>query len=190
MTETEFNLRVFFAIDLPEAVKLAVSEIVPSLKLSLPKKSSRWVTPEKYHLTLQFLRSVDPLDITRLINKTRSVITGFIPFTLRFDSLGIFSAGKQSRILVLNLVESADLSELAAKIAVGASGAGYPPEDRPFRGHLTLCRFKSLKEEWVLPEMALDLPQFEVREIDLLRSERTETGYEYSMLDRFYSSNV
>jgi RNA 2',3'-cyclic 3'-phosphodiesterase len=189
MTETEFNLRVFFAIDLPEAVKSAVSEIIPSLKISLPKKSARWVTPEKYHVTLQFLRSVDPLDITRLINKTRAMIAGFTSFTLRFDSLGIFSAGKQSRILVLNLVESAELSELAAKIADGASDAGYPPEDRPFRGHLTLCRFQSPKKEWGQPDMQLDFPEFEVRQIELLRSERTDEGYEYSMLDRFYSSN-
>jgi 2'-5' RNA ligase len=188
MTEREFNLRVFFAIDLPPTVKLAVSEIIPSLKKSLPQKSSRWVSPDKFHVTLQFLKSVDPLDMTRLINKTRSLIAGFFPFTLRFDSLGFFSAGKHSKILVLNLRESAELSELAAKIGMGASDAGYPPEDRPFRGHLTLCRFRS--EEMVLPDRVLDLPEFEVREIDLLRSEMTENGYEYSLLERFHSSNV
>jgi 2'-5' RNA ligase len=87
MTVSEFNMRLFFAIDLPDNVKAAAAEIIAPLKKTFSHPDNRWVKPENFHVTLQFLAAVDPLDILKLIDKTRTATAGFIPFEMRLGPL-------------------------------------------------------------------------------------------------------
>ena len=46
-------MRLFVALDLPDAVRRALADLIAQLK---PKsRSARWVRPESMHLTLKFL---------------------------------------------------------------------------------------------------------------------------------------
>lgn len=193
MTVTEFNLRLFFAIDLPDTVKAAVAEIIAPLKKTFSHPDNRWVKPENYHVTLQFLAAVDPLDMLKLIDKTRSTTAAFTPFEMRLGPLGLFPpSATVPKIITLDASPHEELSQLAANIGAGMLEAGYAPDKRLFRGHLTLCRLnmQDRKQPKALPSLTFSIPPVTVRSVALFRSEKIEGSFEYTVLDRFHASQV
>jgi 2'-5' RNA ligase len=70
--------------------------------------------------------------------------------------------------------------------------AGYQPDERLFRGHLTLCRLdtEERKQPKALPISAFTLPAISVRSVALFRSEKIADTYEYTLLDRFHARHV
>jgi 2'-5' RNA ligase len=193
MTVTEFNLRLFFAIDLPDTVKAAIAEIIAPLKKTFTHPANRWVKPENYHVTLQFLAAVDPLDMLKLIDKTRTTTAAFTPFDMRLGPLELFPpSAAVPKIITLAASPHEELSQLAANIGAGMLEAGYAPDKRLFRGHLTLCRLttEDRKQPKALPSSAFSIPPVTVRSVALFRSEKIAGSFEYTILDRFHASQV
>jgi 2'-5' RNA ligase len=193
MTVSEFNLRLFFAIDLPDNVKDAVAEIIPQLKKTFINPNNRWVKPENFHVTLQFLAAVDPLDILKLIDKTRTAIAGFMPFEMRLGPLEFFPPSAETpKIITLATEPQEELSQLAAYVGSGMNDAGYPPDERLFRGHLTLCRLNTdeRKQPKALPNIKFSISTFTARSVALFRSEKIDNSFEYTILERFHASHV
>jgi 2'-5' RNA ligase len=69
---------------------------------------------------------------------------------------------------------------------------GFPPEERPFRPHLTLARIKQARrDDWpsvASSAEALSLPAYTVDEILLYKSDLTPTGPHYTHLARVTAS--
>ncbi len=190
MTATEFNLRLFFAIDLPATVRDAIAELIVPLKKTFTHTANRWVKPENYHVTLQFLAAVDPLDMLRLIDKTRATTAAFIPFEMRLGPLELFPPSAVApKNITLAAEPQEELSQLAANLGAGMLEAGYVPDKRLFRGHLTLCRLNAQDRQppHPLPNAAATLPPVMVRSVALFRSEKIDDTFEYTILDRFHA---
>ena len=129
-------MRLFVAVEVPEAVQVAVADAVAPLRESLPRL--RWVAPERYHLTVLFLGSVDAGVGPEVGLALGEACRGMRPFELALDGrLGTFGR----RLLWAGLRESRPLVDVAATVreAVG-SVVGLPEADRPFSAHLTLAR--------------------------------------------------
>jgi len=63
------------------------------------------------------------------------------PFDLRLRGTGTFGGRGHVRVVWLGVAEGGEpLRELAAKSESACRAAGLPPEERPFRAHLTLAR--------------------------------------------------
>jgi 2'-5' RNA ligase len=80
------------------------------------------------------------------------------------------------------VVPVAGLDALAAAVVAATAGLGRPPDDRPFRGHLTLARarrgasVRGLAGQLAGDEVAAAFP---VREVRLVRSHLGPHGARY-----------
>ncbi len=133
-------MRVFVAIDLPEDVRRALGEFIAKLEETC--RGARWVRPEGMHITLKFIGEA----ANETIERTKVVLAGIhspSPVAMRFREVGYFPNALHPRVFWAGMETTPNLAELAKGIEDRLEALGIAPENRPFRPHLTLARFKS-----------------------------------------------
>lgn len=186
-------MRVFVAIDLPEGVRAALAHIQAGLRAACAHNPDiRWTRPEGLHLTLRFLGEIPADQVSALAAALRGV-GPFERFSVEVKGLGFFPDARHPRVLWSGMEAPPALRELAARVDAALAKLDFTPEDRPFRPHLTLARFRVQR-----PEPALDtaleklsstsLGCFEVTEYFLFESRLRQGGAEYKKLSSFTAS--
>jgi len=188
-------MRAFVAVDLPEAIKAAISEQQHALRralsaLQVRNDDAKWTRPEGIHLTLKFLGETSERQVTQVTG----VLAGqesFEPFDLQVKGFGFFPDARRPRVLWVG-VETPALAQLASRVEQACVSLGFAPEGRAFSPHLTLARFKVPRSR---PELValleakreLTLGQFQVSEFFLFESRLSPHGAEYRKVARFPS---
>ena len=101
----------------------------------------RWVRMDGLHLTLRFLGpTLDPR-----VEPARAAVleaaAGASAFDIALGTAGAFPDGGRPRALWVAVRDGADaLAALAGRLDGSLVAAGWPPETRPFKAHLTLAR--------------------------------------------------
>jgi RNA 2',3'-cyclic 3'-phosphodiesterase len=81
--------------------------------------------------------------VTPLSERVADAVTAAAPMTLRLAGGGRFGSLRRPQVLWAGLAGDVDaLTALAARLARGARSLRLPVEDRPFRPHLTLGRWR------------------------------------------------
>ena len=178
-------MRSFIAIELPEKVKSAISELQQELKKC--KADIRWVKPDSIHLTLKFIGDTDEKILDRIVEATKAACGGYGRFNLETRGVGVFPDMRAPRVLWLGISDSDSLTGLQKSIEDGLVKLGFSPEKRRFRPHLTLGRFKSSSGKEGLYDKIeehknLKLGSIEVKSIFLIKSELTSSGAEYTKI--------
>ncbi|HEV2487018.1 MAG TPA: RNA 2',3'-cyclic phosphodiesterase [Terracidiphilus sp.] len=128
-------MRLFIAIPLSPAVLAELSTVVARLRSS--SDGLRWMAPESWHITLQFLGNTDPDKYNCLVSRLGEVRSAPVPVHLTqlgfFDRAGIFYADVRL---------TAEIVALAERITLATAVCGFVPEVRPFHPHITLARAK------------------------------------------------
>ena len=134
-------MRLFVAVDPGERVRRHLSAWLDAGRRRWPL---RWVRPEQLHLTLQFLGEQPASAVEPLAAALRAVAAHHPPLRLRSGGLGAFPGWRRPRVLVLHVDGGPELADLAAAVrAAGAAACpGDRPDDKPWRPHLTLARFR------------------------------------------------
>ena len=133
-------MRLFVALDFPEAVRESLRELIARLKpLS---RAARWVRPEGMHVTLKFIGETDSQKVVSL-RVALGAIHSPQPVEMHFRGLGFFPNERKPRVLWCGVESSSNLAELAAAVERALVPLGFPPEGRDFMPHLTLARFPS-----------------------------------------------
>ena len=132
----------------------------------------RWLSSEQWHVTLRFLGEADPEAASAALAGLSAVPVEAVlgPSTLLLGDA----------VLV---VPVAGLDGLAAAVAAVTAGVGEPPEDRPFFGHITLCRFRDEPPPGAVG--AAVSTTFPVDEVALVRSWTLTGGAVHDVLERF-----
>jgi 2'-5' RNA ligase len=187
------TIRAFIAIELPPAVKEALGAVARALGERIPRGAVRWVRPEQMHLTLRFLGDT-PLDRLPAVGQAMDAATARSrPFELRLDGVGCFPNRSRPRVIWVGLAaaggdESAPLLALKTALDKALTPLGWPPEDKPFRAHLTLGRVKDERGiqgvEWAADVPPLPIP---VNAIHLIESQLRPDGPVYTVR---YTSGV
>jgi len=181
-------IRVFFAIDLPLAVKEKMGLFISSLKKKSKSHAIRWTRPENLHVTLQFLAEVKSADLPNLINMVREELFGAISdATLTFGDLHLFPNPYRPRVIVMDVMPQDKLALLSQLIGNSIKKMGYEIDVRPFRGHLTLGRIKHAHGVNLDFLGEAEKPLFDdlaLTEVVLFRSEPLPEGSKYSALER------
>lgn len=128
----------FYAVKIPEDVKLTMKNICEKLKETIPFK--RWVHHEDLHITLAFLGNAPTEKLVAADQYVREAIHGLKPFELQINNLGIFGKEESPRIFWADTQESSELKLLRNKVFIACEQAGFQLETRPFRPHITLAR--------------------------------------------------
>lgn len=138
------DLRVFLAVPLPAAVRMAVRALVEGVTSDPGIAAAgrlRWVVGDNLHLTLRFLGSTPPGRVAAVAAAAERAAAVRKPFVVRLAGAGGFPSSARPRVVWLRTVEGAkDLEELAVGLDGELDAAGWPPDTRPFRAHLTIGR--------------------------------------------------
>lgn len=126
--------RVFFGLELPEAVKQ------PVLQLQTPVRGARWQQAPQLHLTLVFVGQVAGARLPELIRAGAGV--RMAPFELALQGLGTFGSAQHPRNLWAGVVPEAPVAALHRQLSQALLQAGFSVEQQRFRPHVTLSRFR------------------------------------------------
>jgi 2'-5' RNA ligase len=128
-------MRLFVGIPLEPTVLSELSAAVARLRSG--SDALRWMPPESWHITLQFLGNATAEQYDGLLARLGEVHAARVPIHLgelgSFDRAGIFFA---------DVALNPELVALAARVASATSHCGFVPETRPFHPHITLARAK------------------------------------------------
>ncbi len=116
-----------------------------------------------------------PADRVRLlVTAAAQAVVAAPPMTLRLAGAGRFGSPRRPQVFWAGLDgDLAAVTELAGRLADAARGLRLPVEDRPFRAHLTVGRWRPQRPaDGTLPERLADYrgPEWPVTEVRLLES--------------------
>jgi len=158
-------MRLFLAVDLPEEIKKSLYEQLDPLRKLYPDFA--WVSPENYHITVNFFGDVS--QPKKLVEKIKDVLydqRGFYLYSLETD---LFIKDKIT--VYVGFRREKNLEELAGKI----NDALQIKDERKFIPHLTVARYRvpSKQQYFVikkrLGKMNLDF-EFPVKKVILFES--------------------
>lgn len=102
-----------------------------------------WTAPERWHLTLLFLGRVADEHVPRLAAAAGPAVATAPPMTLWLFGGGRFGSLRRPQVAWAGLDgDVRPLVELAGRLSAAARSLDLPVEDRPFRPHLTLGRWR------------------------------------------------
>jgi 2'-5' RNA ligase len=183
------EIRSFVAVEIPEVLRQKLREFLRELKTT--GADVKWVRPEGIHLTLKFLGAARQDVLEKISLSLRPVAETFSPFEIRAEGCGCFPSLRNPRVVWAGLIDrEGAVLRLQREIEAAAAELGFPPEDRPFRPHLTLGRVRSPKGKIALAQKIegsarLDLGSFPVERVILFRSDLRPEGAVYTKLQEF-----
>jgi len=132
---------------------------------------ARWTRREQWHVTLRFLGDADPGEAAAALEDLdASPSEAVLGPAVRRLGRGVVQ------------VPVAGLDDLAAAVIAVTAGIGRPPDDRPFRGHLTLARVDGPVPPGVLGQPVA--ARFPVEEVALVASHLGDGPARYDTVHR------
>jgi 2'-5' RNA ligase len=178
------TIRAFFAVDLDERARTAAAEVERSLRASPGGDAVRWVRPEGLHVTLRFLGDVATERVPELVDRVRAETAALGSFRVRLGGVHAFPSARRPNVVVLDVGPVEPLEELAEAVERGVVAAGFAPESRRFRAHLTLGRVRGHRFPSAGSALTPEAAAWDVREAVLFRSELHRSGARYTALER------
>ena len=177
-------MRLFLAIPLPTALTNQLSAI--SLRYQSANDGLRWSAPESWHITLQFLGSVEQEQHDCINTRLRTLHHPPVPVELNslgfFDRTGIFFAGA---------LLTPELLSLQQQVTATTAPCGFIPETRPYHPHITLARSKNKTGARTLHAIKAGIHRqpvftpFTAHEFVLYESLPTPSGSRYEIREHF-----
>jgi len=131
-------MRLFVAIDLPDAIK----DELDTLRANVP--GATWAKRQAFHLTLRFLG--DQILQERLNPIMTALETVRVsPFEMTLQGVGRFPPAMRgaARVLWVGIAPQPALAELYDRIEQALTTVGFSREVNNFRPHITLARLKT-----------------------------------------------
>ena len=179
-------MRSFFAFEIPDVVKNELESLLkPTRQLFLPM---RWVDINNTHLTLLFLGDVEQKAIDLVKPKVEAICSKRNSFNLAVEGGGLFGTKKRPKVLwagISGLPEDIDIFKNT--IEKQFEPFGIKPEERPFKPHLTLGRFKDRPDEKAILKCLTEFKNFRssvfnVNELVLFKSDLSSKGATYTKI--------
>jgi len=135
------GIRCFLAFELPEDIKSIVTQVSGELRKS--SLDVRWVRPEYIHLTVVFMGDIESEQVSLMGEPLSVVCSDHSPFTISLKPMGCFPNSRNPRVIWLGIDADLDrMSRFRDDLQQALSPFGIKEEERAFRPHLTLGRFK------------------------------------------------
>jgi 2'-5' RNA ligase len=187
-------VRLFIAINLPDAERRSIAEATAPLRDAAP--SLGWVDESRLHLTLKFLGEQPDESVGALVTALRGAAARHTPLALEIGGLGAFPTKRRPRVIWLAVAPDPKLELLHHDVEEACAALGYDVEGRAFRPHLTLARVRQHSRGGGAPVDAAaaaalarsarevqDRWTAEVRSVDLMESVLAKGGPRYSLVD-------
>jgi 2'-5' RNA ligase len=175
-------LRLFVAVEIPEAAKDTVEEAFAPWREQFPK--ARWAPRENWHVTLKFLGRTWPRLVDWVPRQVEAAASDVPRFTVRLQGVGSFPSAKRGRALWAGFEDTDPITDLATWIE-DALVEEFPAEKRPYHPHLTVARSDPpVKLPPEFAETSLVTEEWEVDHVVLFRSHLRRPAPLYEPLAR------
>ena len=178
------QLRLFFAIDLPEYLK----ELLLEQAQSDNKNIWRWTSKTNLHLTLEFLGSIKKEDLAKIIKAGEQSHQEIHPFKIKIKYLCLGPEEKITKRMIWAVLEAPELlTELKKSLRNNLikEGINFQIEKQEFHPHITIAR---LKQGEINPSYKYQkelIAEFEVKEFLLIKSELKFSVPQYTVVQSF-----
>jgi 2'-5' RNA ligase len=188
-------MRLFVALDIDPEIRRRIEEFRDRLRAHAP--DVRWVGPETFHITLQFLGETDKHGAIH--NALQQVRCAAIRLTFR--GTGFFPNPKSPRVFWVGIEADELLQQLASTIGDVLAPLGFHRDVGPFTPHLTLARAGSGRPRAVRgepgatglrvvaskmeEETPIEFGSMAAREFCLYQSKLSSSGSQYTRLNRY-----
>lgn len=175
------EVRAFIALELDDALRQRLARILEGLRTLVP--DVRFSGVENAHLTLRFLGPSSPAALERIAGAIAAAAAACPAADVPVTGLGLFPPHGPPKVLWLGFGLPAPMLALQAECERVARSAGFEPDTRVFRPHLTIGRWRDRARRPSLP----DVDPFTAR-IDratLFRSDLEPTGAVHTPLGVF-----
>jgi 2'-5' RNA ligase len=182
------TIRTFIALELPPSLISLLAKVQENIQAMGLR--AKWVRPDNIHLTLKFLGNINPADIEKIGRAMVGAVSEFETFNLVAAGIGVFPGVNRPRVIWVGLKGQVQLLfAMQRRLEDNLAVLGYKKEKRPFKGHLTLGRFRqNVNRETirrVLQEFGnLASEEFTVRRVIFYKSDLKPTGAVYSELQQ------
>jgi 2'-5' RNA ligase len=127
-------MRFFVALDIDPEIRERIARFRNQMRMFAP--DVRWVGPETFHVTLQFLGETKKADeIRRALKEVKTN-----PVQLTFRDAGFFPNPKAPRVFWVGIESDQHLETLADSVARATRPLGFERDAGPYTPHLTLAR--------------------------------------------------
>jgi 2'-5' RNA ligase len=188
-------MRLFVALDIDPDIRRRITEFRNQMRPLAP--DVRWVGPETFHITLQFLGETRKLDeIQNALQAVRGA-----PIELTFRNAGFFPSPKSPRVFWVGIEADQNLQELVNSFGQALQPLGFERDAAPFNPHLTLARAGSGRPRSVPGERSapglqqvrakletlgpLEFGTMTAHEFYLYESKLSPAGARYTKLSRY-----
>jgi len=180
-------MRLFLAVVPPQRIRREVALAVTDFAR---RGVGRFVPEQNLHLSLQFLGKT-PRDAVPAIQEATRNCLGRPPIELDWGGLGVFPQPARARVAYLKVRSEAEQLLSLAQELKGSLRRALPRklelrDQRPFRAHLTLARFKQPPARSDLEELERELAPLSWRStlnaVVLMQSVLTPQGAHYTVL--------
>jgi len=185
------GIRSFIAINLPDSLKKELGFLIEKLKKENKRIPIKWVLNEGLHITLHFLGSQNEEKLKKvgeiIEKKIREFHLSQNSIKLTIVKIDAFPNLNRPRVLYLACHEDNEkklLQRFQKELGKELEKIGIEIEKRDWVPHITLARFKSSVKPSISNFQILN-PTFEVKSIDLMKSDLTPDGAKYTILKKF-----
>lgn len=198
---SEKPLRLFVAIELPDAWLEALREVQERMKAALAQDPAladlrmRWVRPDVIHLTLKFIGEVAPEGLTPIREQLAHAVPEPPEIVLSLAGAGSFEDRRAPRVVWAGVLSQPQwaLLRLAEGIETWLAAAGIPRDRRGFLPHLTLARLpdglsdaqRRRAAEVTTAVTMPEIPAFHVKGVSLIQSVLGPGGARYERMGRW-----
>ncbi len=187
MAET---IRAFYGIPVDAGWRDAIGQLEKSLRTQLPGNPVRWTRPDQLHLTLKFLGSVTAEAIDGLVPALKRACHDRPTLQLKAEGLGCFPDFRRPKIIWMGIGGDIEgLRRLQNHLEQEAGPLSAHQEAREFHAHLTIGRVKTTRPgelrplgECIQSATVGPLDAWDVREVELIKSELSPQGPQYTTL--------
>lgn len=180
------DIRSFLAFEQPPEIRETLVRV--SAELRKGGLDVRWVKPENIHLTVHFLGNVRDEDLETLEGPLQKLCLTYGPFPISLKGMGCFPNNRNPRVIWIGLEGDLErMSRFRDALQAALKPLEFRVEDRAFRPHLTLGRFRGGARGGELDRTLdryreLASPASVLRELILFRSDLRPTGSVYTRL--------
>lgn len=176
------RVRAFVATIPDRALSQRLIDACRTIKDKVPNNAVHWIPPSNLHVTLRFLGNLNTEQLELLPAILSEKLAGYRPFTAEFDRVRWFPSAKRPRVIAACFKTSPELHALAVRVELAARAIALSPGKRPFRGHLTLARYRGKEGQPTELELPLDNLHMRVDQVVLFSSRLTPNGPIYKTL--------
>ena len=181
--------RLFIAINIPEAVKTTIRQIINSDKEHhADLYANARITPEQHwHITLLFLGDQSEAHRTTIEQTMEHIVHNTMSPTIALQALTMVSTQHQPHMLWITASQETNktLAQIRQAIIQGIDKKGIIPKGEiypQFNGHITILRLPEQYDTHAYTIPFSNMPTFHPAHIELMESMSGHTGTTYRVL--------